>query len=58
MKQPYLGAIYKEANKHEIFQDDSTTEEGAEDQLMLQICNMLVIIDKQQPGSPKWTKEL
>ncbi len=32
---PYLGPVYKEATEYEIPKDDSTTEEGAEDQLAL-----------------------
>ena len=54
---PYLGPIHKEATKHEITDHGSTTEEEPTDQLALQIRNSLVIIDKEQPGSPKRTRE-
>ncbi len=55
---PYLGPVYKEATKHEITDHGSATEdEEAADQLALQICNSLVIADKDQPGSPKRARE-
>jgi len=55
---PYLGPVHKEATKHEIIDHSSTTEEEEPaDQLALQICNSLVIIDKEQPGSPERTRE-
>jgi hypothetical protein len=57
---PYLGVLLKEANQYE-FQDDVLTEDkedkGAEEQLTLQICNLLVTIDQGQPGSPERTRE-
>jgi len=49
--------VHKEVTEYEIPKDNSTTDKGAEDQLALQICNSLVIIDKQQPGSPERTRE-
>jgi len=58
-RNPYLGALLKEANQYE-FQDDISTEEkdeGAKEQLTLQICNLLVTIDQGQPGSPERTRE-
>ncbi len=55
---PYLGPVHKEAMKHEITDHGSTTEEEEPaDQLALQIRNSLVIIDQNQPGSPKRTRE-
>jgi len=54
---PYLGAALKEANQYE-FQDDVSTEEEdqeAKEQLTLQICNSLVMIDQGQPGSIRKT---
>ena len=54
---PYLGSEHKEANQYELFEDDATTEGSTEEQLALQICNLLVIIDKDQPGSPERTRE-
>jgi hypothetical protein len=56
---PYLGALLKEANQYK-FQDDVSTEEedeGAKEQLTLQICNSLVTIDQGQPGSSERTRE-
>jgi len=55
---PYLGPVHKEATKHKITDHGSTTEEEEPtDQLTLQIRNSLVIIDKEQPGSPERTRE-
>ncbi len=54
---PYLGPIHKEATKYEITDHSSTTEEEPANQLALQIRNSLVIIDKEQPGSPERTRE-
>src|SRR6266851_5700255 len=54
---PYLGPIHKEATKHKITDHGSTTEEEPVDQLALQIRNSLVIIDKEQLGSPERTRE-
>src|SRR5216683_1691109 len=54
---PYLGPIHKEATKHEITDHGSTTEEEPAYQLALQIRNLLVIVDQDQPGSPKRTRE-
>ncbi len=55
---PYLGPVYKEATKHEITNHGSTTEEEEPtDQLALQIRNSLVIVDKDQPGSPERSRE-
>jgi len=45
----------KEVNQFELFEDDTTTEGSTEEQLALQICNSLIIIDKNQPGSPERT---
>jgi len=56
---PYLGALLKEANQYK-FQDNILTEEedeGAKEQLALQICNSLVTIDQGQLGSPEKTRE-
>jgi hypothetical protein len=56
---PYLGALLKEANQYK-FQDDVSIEEedeGAKEQLTLQICNSLVMIDQGQPESPERTRE-
>jgi hypothetical protein len=41
----------KEVNQFELFEDNTTTEGSTEEQLTLQIHNLLVIIDKNQPGS-------
>ncbi len=55
---PYLGPVHKEATKYEITNHGSSTEEDdAAEQLTLQIRNMLVIVDPEQPGSPKRTRE-
>ena len=56
---PYLGALLKEANQYELQDNVSTEEEdeGAKEQLTLQICNSLVTIDQGQPGSPERTRE-
>src|SRR5712671_5000615 len=55
---PYLGLIHKEATRYEITDHGSTTEEEEPtDQLALQIRNSLVIINTEQPGSPKRTRE-
>ena len=55
---PYLGPIHKEATRHEITDNGSTTEEEEPaDQLALQIRNLLVIVDPEQPGSPERTRE-
>ena len=48
--------MYKKATKYETTQDNSTIDNGAEGQLALQIRHSLVIIDKDQPGSPEKTK--
>ena len=48
--------MHKEATEYEIPKDDSTTDNRAEAQLALQICHSLVIIDKDQLGSPEKTK--
>ena len=48
---PYLGLVHKEATEYKIPKDDSTTDDRADTQLALQICHLLVIIDKDQPGS-------
>ena len=56
---PYLGVLLKKANQYE-FQDNVLTEEedeGAKEQLTLQICNSLVTINQGQPGSPERTRE-
>ena len=55
---PYLGPVHKEATKHKITDHSSTIEDKEPaDQLALQIRNSLVIVDKEQPGSPKRTRE-
>ena len=54
---PYLGTEQKEVNQFELFEDDATTEGSTKEQLALQIRNSLVIIDKNQPGSPERTRE-
>jgi hypothetical protein len=56
---PYLRVLLKEANQYE-FQDNVSTEEedeGAKEQLTLQIHNLLVTIDQGQQGSPERTRE-
>jgi len=55
---PYLGDEHKEANHFELFEDDSSTEAGADDQLTLQIHNSVVTIDLQQLGSPERPREV
>jgi hypothetical protein len=55
---PYLGAIYKQANNFELFEDDSSTEAGADNQLTLQIHHSVVTIDQGQPGSPERMREV
>jgi hypothetical protein len=55
---PYLGSEHKEVNQYELFEDNATTEGSTEEQLTLQIHNLLVLIDKDQPGSPERTQEL
>jgi hypothetical protein len=54
---PYLGVEQKEVNQFKLFEDNATTEGSTEEQLALQIRNLLVIIDKNQPGSPERTRE-
>src|SRR6266851_7826431 len=55
---PYLGPVHKEATKHKITDHSSTIEDKEPaDQLALQIRNSLVIVDKEQPGSPERTRE-
>jgi hypothetical protein len=54
---PYLGLEHKEVNQYELFKDDATTEGSTKEQLTLQIYNLLVLIDKDQPGSPERTQE-
>jgi hypothetical protein len=55
---PYLGALLMEANQYE-FQDDVSTEEdeGAKEQLTLQIRNLLVTIDQGHSESPERIRE-
>ncbi len=56
---PYLGPVHKEVTKYEITDHSSSTEEDdAVEQLAIQICNMLVIVNPEQPGSPERTREL
>jgi len=52
-----LGPIHKEATKYKITNNSAITDEETEDQLTLQICQSLVIVDKDQPESPKRTRE-
>jgi hypothetical protein len=54
---PYLGAIHKQANNFKLFEDNSSTEAGADNQLTLQIRHSVVKIDQEQPGSPERTRE-
>jgi hypothetical protein len=54
---PYLGGVHKEANNFKLFEDDSSTEAGADDHLTLQIRNSVVTIDQGQLGSPERTRE-
>jgi hypothetical protein len=54
---PYLGDQYKEANHFELFEDDSSIEAGADDNLTLQIRNSVVTIDQGQLGSLERTRE-
>ena len=55
---PYLGAMHKEANNFELFGDNSSMEAGGDNQLTLQICNSVVMIDQGQLGSPERTREV
>jgi hypothetical protein len=55
---PYLGEPLKEANHFELFEDDSSTEAGGDEQLTLQICNSVVSLNPGDPGSPERTKEV
>ena len=43
--------VHKKATEYEIPKDNSTTDNEAKEQLTLQIHNLLVIIDKNQPDS-------
>jgi hypothetical protein len=54
---PYLGDQCKEANHFELFEDDSSTEAGGDEQLTLQICNSVVSLNPGDPGSPERTRE-
>jgi hypothetical protein len=56
---PYLRAVLKEVNQYE-FQDDTSIEEQEQETkegLTLQICDLVVKIDQEQPGSPERTRE-
>jgi hypothetical protein len=55
---PYLGDQYKEANHFELFEDDSSTETGGDEQLTLQIRNSVVSLNPGDPGSPERTREV
>jgi hypothetical protein len=48
---PYLGPIHPEATEYKLANAKSTNDE--QDQLTLQIQKSLVIVDKDQPGSPE-----
>ncbi len=52
-----MGPIYKEATKYEVTNNSAITDEETKDQLTLQIHQLLVIINKDQPESPKRTRE-
>jgi hypothetical protein len=54
----YLGDPYKEANHFKLFEDDSSTEAGGNEQLTLQICNSVVMLNLGHPGSPERTREV
>jgi len=54
---PYLGDPLKEANHFELFEDDSSTETGGDEQLTLQIRNSVVSLNPGDPGSPERTRE-
>jgi len=43
--------------EYKITNNGTITDEETEDQLTLQIRQLLVIIDKDQPGSPERTRE-
>jgi hypothetical protein len=55
---PYLGDPYKEANHFELFKDNSSTEAGGDEQLTLQICNTVVLLNLGDLGSPERTREV
>ena len=55
---PYLGDPYKEANNFELFEDDSSTETGGDEQLSLQIRNSVVLLNLGDPGSLERTREV
>ena len=55
---PYLGEVHKEVNHFELFEDDSSTEAGGDEQLTLQICNSVVSINLRDPESPERTREV
>ncbi len=57
IEDPYLGPIHKKATKYEVTNNSTITDKETEDQLTLQIYQSLVIIDKDQPESPKRTRE-
>jgi hypothetical protein len=54
---PYLGDQYKEANHFELFEDDSSTETGGDEQLTLQIRNSVVSLNPGDPRSLERTRE-
>ena len=54
---PYLGDQHKEANHFELFEDDSSTETGGDEQLTLQLRNSVVSLNPGDPGSPERTRE-
>jgi hypothetical protein len=56
IENPYLREVHKEANNFKLFEDNSSIEAGAEDQLTLQIHNSVVTIDQGQPESPRMNK--
>jgi hypothetical protein len=55
---PYLGDQCKEANHFELYEDDSSTETGGDEQLTLQIRNSVVTLNLGDPGSPERTREV
>ena len=54
---PYLGPVHKEATEYKVTNNSAITDEEPEDQLTLQIHQLLVIIDKEQPESLERTRE-
>ena len=55
--RPYLGALHNQANNFELFEDNSSMEAGADNQLTLQIHHSVVAIDQGQLGSLERARE-